>query len=115
MDLMGIKFSPSMLCKLIEPDNRLASSCDTGEFRMKSGKNMEKESPASSLDGENILSQYHARKSKKVRSFETTATSSQKKKKKGQRKAPKPELLKREKKSKGKMISVKLKKAAYYD
>ena len=65
-ELLGINFSPSMLHKLIQPDKRLASSCETGEFRMKPMR-AERESSCESQQAEEVS----ARRTRKVSAFDS--------------------------------------------
>ena len=55
-----------MLHKLIQPDKRLASSCETGEFRMKPMR-AERESSCESQQAEEVS----ARRTRKVSAFDS--------------------------------------------
>ena len=117
MELLGINFSPTMLQKLIEPDKRLASSCETGEFRMKKIGASAQSTPESHNGSADILNQIKSRKNKKISNFEEGVLSKKKQKPKKLKKdkaPPKRKELKRTTKARQKkMIHVKLEKADF--
>lgn len=119
MEILGINFSPSMLQKLIEPDKRLASSCETGEFRMKNMGGSAQSTPDSQHGSADILNQIKSRKNKKISSFEDGVLGHEKKKpktkksKKENKPAKRKELKRTSKAKQKKMIHVKLEKSDF--